>query len=545
MWYNVVSRPAQAGQAAAEGGCPGRWPLIARWRIGAVCLLVACLWCGAATSGADFMRGELHTMTYNPLNARAERAEDISLALCKADVVLLLGTQRRLGDGQCVSRVGRSLPHHDMYCFSYHPLAMQSNKSAGCAILLRRRTFKGAKVMDIRWPDFELSGSGGMLRVKGQEVDIGLIAGYFPPWAAKRSEQDKWQQTLKGLVGWTSSAARRLPSRCTPVTGVDLNDDLDPEVPANLPDYRYIHRVAEGCRMVLAGKLFAGMLQECDMMEVSGMQGKHQPTYYSGAQAGRTSRIDFLAVPTSCRGAITSARPLRRIGRSLQAIQARRPVDHVPVLLCLRYRRWWTCDPMQAGGVGAVWDYDKLMRCVQVGEYRREFHERLLEGLERAEPELEARTQRSPDKHWQKLVGVMHGAGQNIFGKGRARSAVYAKLAKDRRSLLRRRWRLRCALAAAGDGDALTKVMARLGVLTRQLRGMRRTHWQERKDMWVRQLREAWRRRDLHAVHDLTRKLAGTCRGPRRRVTRARGDSRGRRSAKRCPHGRCLRSSSW
>ncbi len=52
-------------------------------------------------------------------------------------------------------------------------------------------------------------------------------------------------------------------------------------------------------------------------------------------------------------------------------IPARRPVDHIPILVRMQYNIQWRTS---GGGTQRhKWDYDKLAKCIQYGDQMAEF----------------------------------------------------------------------------------------------------------------------------------------------------------------------------
>eukprot|EP00959_Pyramimonas_sp_CCMP1952_P385087 8070662-Pyramimonas_sp.AAC.1 len=86
----------------------------------------------------------LQTVLYNPLSlSDTWRAHEVSTRLSFADLILLPGTQQRRRAGDPPTRM--KLEKHTMVQFGWQR-GKYTNKSAGCAIMLRRRAFREAHV---------------------------------------------------------------------------------------------------------------------------------------------------------------------------------------------------------------------------------------------------------------------------------------------------------------------------------------------------------------------------------------------------------------
>ena len=81
----------------------------------------------------------MHLVLWNPCSlAESWRLIDVSQELSFADAVVLVGCRLRAKDGR--PEVW-SLPHHDCYVSGYVKGEDGTNKSAGIAILLKKRKF--------------------------------------------------------------------------------------------------------------------------------------------------------------------------------------------------------------------------------------------------------------------------------------------------------------------------------------------------------------------------------------------------------------------
>ncbi len=185
----------------------------------------------------------------------------------------------------------------------------------------------------------------------------------------------------------------------------------------------------------------------------------------------------------------------------------RRPIDHVPIILKIKYKlEWMTHSGAEAKG-RTKWDYDKLARCIQYGEHRAPFLEdycRRLTAAQNRLRELDARP--SPDEHWEHLLNIIRDTAAEHFTSNRPYSEEYSELAKIKRNLLKIRFEARTALAKTHEDDDQSQVDLSNSIkkATKLLRKERETYWNNMQEIWTKELDEAWLTRDFHTVHALT-----------------------------------------
>eukprot|EP00959_Pyramimonas_sp_CCMP1952_P459295 9478023-Pyramimonas_sp.AAC.1 len=56
-----------------------------------------------------------------------------------------------------------------------------TNKSAGCAIVLRKRSIRQQHVCEVKPAPTDIAGRGGIIRIRSGTYDMTLIAAYYPP----------------------------------------------------------------------------------------------------------------------------------------------------------------------------------------------------------------------------------------------------------------------------------------------------------------------------------------------------------------------------
>ncbi len=142
----------------------------------------------------------LTIVSYNPMSLAFERAAEISISMPHVDVVMLPGTRLRTVETTRVRL--QETDFHWHYFFGYHALAGLSNRSTGCSLLLNKKTFKKSSVKKLEWPEFDLAGRGGLVRIKTKQMDLAFVVAYYPPVTHLRSEKQRWRLTCKKLTDW-------------------------------------------------------------------------------------------------------------------------------------------------------------------------------------------------------------------------------------------------------------------------------------------------------------------------------------------------------
>eukprot|EP00959_Pyramimonas_sp_CCMP1952_P333753 6989413-Pyramimonas_sp.AAC.1 len=103
-----------------------------------------------------------------------------------------------------------NLTHHRTFSFGWER-GKHTNKSAGCAIFVRKRTIRTTRVHEVRATPTELAGRGGMLRLKSGHFDVTLIAAYYPP--PSNMAVDAWRATCKKVTDWVHRTIRMSKQR--------------------------------------------------------------------------------------------------------------------------------------------------------------------------------------------------------------------------------------------------------------------------------------------------------------------------------------------
>ena len=115
-----------------------------------------------------------------------------------------------------------------------------------------------------------------------------------------------------------------------------------------------------------AGEQFRELLCRHRMVAIS-VNEDRRPTWFG--HEGRSSTIDFLAVPVGAAEGASKAGTLAKLARRMQIIKVKAKADHVPVFANLECAKTWHSvdDTTWMGniipGLGRTkWDMDALMR---------------------------------------------------------------------------------------------------------------------------------------------------------------------------------------
>ena len=170
----------------------------------------------------------------------------------------------------------------------------------------------------------------------------------------------------------------------------------------------------------LASLCFQKILRKLDLKAVNTFY-ECGPTFFDG---GRSSRIDFIAVPTYVE--IHTCKTLAHAQAALQMSNRPSPQDHRPVFLR------WVATPVAVTEAkkkekldDIKWDQDKIAEELHTGKIRAEFIEMVEDWCFRNERELvhEYRTAPATDFAWNKIVSAIRQIAAIFLGTKRGGSA--------------------------------------------------------------------------------------------------------------------------
>ena len=96
-----------------------------------------------------------------------------------------------------------------------------SNKSC-----IRNKTIKASCIHAVMTPPKPLQGRMGGLRIVNKYYDIAPIGIYFPPKVYTSADRKQYINTVDALCKELDKWLSKLPTRCIPIIGTDLNDQL-------------------------------------------------------------------------------------------------------------------------------------------------------------------------------------------------------------------------------------------------------------------------------------------------------------------------------
>ena len=461
-------------------------------------------------------RSHINVVSWNPCSLAEEgRMEEIDQEFRNTDIVILTGTGRKamldLPSWQ------QQLPHHKVHHVGWSRKEEYSNKSAGVAIMLGKRLFRGSHTLRYDLGPQCLAGRALSIRAKGPTYDYMIVAAYFPPQGSM--PKGKWRKAVDLLLTWVAKQLREAPHRCTPIIGLDLNDEM-----GLTRDAHGLHETTSGSvgtpfrrPEAYVGTKFRELLELEQLAAVNtfGRPGA-KGTYFS--EGGSSSRIDFLVIPQSLLGSVRTCRVLEKEAKRLQLIRDSKPRDHRPILMQVEV----VLDFSPILGDKLVrWSQDALMAAWHRGEGRDAFLQEVEEKCAEKEDRWRDTSARStPDVGWEELIDDIRDIARKYFETKHEPNLRRKEQEQRRRQLLVERMRLRESRTSEGGGN-LGEVQEELKVLTNLLKNERRLQDRRRRSWAVYEMQEAERRQDHAVVHRMVRVLAGKGRGPKKRVYKA------------------------
>ena len=251
------------------------------------------------------------------------------------------------------------------------------------------------------------------------------------------------------------------------------------------------------------------------------------PTFFG--PTGCTSCIDSFVVLADMLPTVVRYNVAWSLGRRLQLIPSKHVRDHLPVAMDFRYT--FRFDALLASPSGSdtaqAWDYNLLAACLQTGHRRIVFLEALSARMREIQPALErVRAEDAADNHWDFMVRALREIGGKFFGKSKK-----SRTEKQESDAIRRRvlckWlaeaRLRHGVGTLvgndelGSGDPAEWKME-LYKLQREARSEMRRQRAQHRALLLNELAEAKAAGHTADVHRLSRCLAGTKVGVKKRI---------------------------
>eukprot|EP00959_Pyramimonas_sp_CCMP1952_P202628 4237373-Pyramimonas_sp.AAC.1 len=202
----------------------------------------------------------------------------------------------------------------------------QTHSSCGVAIGMHVRRYQPQYITRVTMATGKIQGRGLMIRYRRGRQDVALFSLYYPTRGKGKGAIAIQKALSAELTSWFNEQMNRLPSRCLPIVGTDLNstcaeDSTFPYISGPCEadhdgiNYGIIKPVLKVHGLVLANTYFnAGI------------------TYY-GIDHNVRKRIDYIIVPAAVLDNINECMVSWRKGKRLQHIRCVAPKDHYPLTL--------------------------------------------------------------------------------------------------------------------------------------------------------------------------------------------------------------------
>lgn len=157
--------------------------------------------------------------------------------------------------------------------------------------------------------------------------DVFVAAMYWPPRSSLPPAT--YRDVVRRMCSWMAAHLADLPSRCVPIIGMYLNDELGGGMAVRGSG----HTVA-GTRSPkpegYASRSLREVLETHHLVAVSTFGEKYEPTYFPAA-GHRPSRVDVVVMPVSFLQRVYEVSVLRRVAKGLQLFRDSTLREHAPV----------------------------------------------------------------------------------------------------------------------------------------------------------------------------------------------------------------------
>ena len=274
---------------------------------------------------------------------------------------------------------------------------------------------------------------GVAIRLATRRSDFLLMSLYFPPRTnSGAKDAARYRTTVQEITRWATKIIDEAPHRTLPILGLDLNYGLGIDSQRRLQPGRGIRRGS------------------CSEQKMYAASGHFRPLVtYHGPQGGQTL-IDFISLPQSYAGSITTASVLFHSGRTLQHATVRRPLDHDPALARFVYAPDMFRPPHPEQ---IRLDMDLLGVAMKTG-YRKEIFMKKVEEGAKEEDTRDPPHSTMADSKWEDIVQILQIAAGECYAQGPRKEQIdgYKKLITARVTTLRLRAKIRNRLVLLGKG---------------------------------------------------------------------------------------------
>ena len=284
-----------------------------------------------------------HFITYNALSTRAVGRWDDLTDECKdVHCVGLQGTR----DKHDLDVHARLLKHH--FCFSWAPAKGAAHRCGGVALMLAKSRFKLSQVRKV-WSFPNMQGRLGAIRIKGKLFDFTFIVAYFPVDDGKKVKRNQYIK----LCSEVKKLLEQLPCRTIPILLTDANAHTGCRLVDGAWTKEYSNSLGQHAKAKenFNGKAFTDLLESQGMVAANTFFDS-EPTFYSG-DGLHSSTVDYICIPEDLLGHTSDCSTNSLLGTKVQLVKSNLRVDHFPVSLKLKYRRWFSNGFGGFGGSGS------------------------------------------------------------------------------------------------------------------------------------------------------------------------------------------------
>jgi exonuclease III len=452
-------------------------------------------------------------VSFNPMSlVQSCRKEDIhQYYKDSADVIALQGTRERQRD----ESHSHSLYHLDDYINVVAGYGGKSNKHAGVSLSFCKRRFREDNLISIATPgDKKLQGRALAIRTKRPNLDITYIVAYFPPPDSSGSSIKVYVL----LAAWLREVLWSLPSRTTPILLTDSNAHLacvDHACPIHVGAFN-------DDRLNRNGEVFLELLQDTALCATNTFRD-NKPTFYSGTSSA-CSRVDYVCVPVASfhiHKSFPAAHVSLRDGKRLQLARSSRRIDHQPLIqsYCI-----FNLTQYDGPAPSLRWNHDELVSSIMKGTGRQQFFDDLSKRVDAIPDDSECFSGTNPSKIYSALLDVVRSPALEHFACKDSKDTYAIEFKKQRNAILLQRRNVKGSsrfhakiLVTTGDVFEQWAYLAKLQRLSKKIKHCKTAHFKLVNENRRVELIQAWRTRDLAMAWRLSRLIANTKKGPKRR----------------------------
>ncbi|CAE8638109.1 unnamed protein product [Polarella glacialis] len=488
---------------------------------------------GANTSQNEELHGSYRSWnfcSYNPQVATfTGRWRRILALLTAVHVMGLQGTHMRPSVFQQAGSAVHTKKYGEFQCWHWHAgEGRYSNSSTGVSIAVNSKQCHSRTLAQVFSPPTWLQGRGGALHFRQRDrLDFVPMTLYLP---ASGPVADRAHCTIS-LLEWASSVLASLSGRATPVIFIDANGHVGKQhsgaTEILAPEGDAVGPLCPEL-MTLNGQLLQQFCNQHELALVNTHVGDAGPTFWHWD--GHGTRVDYIILPKAALQAVSRCEVWRRTAFRLQLASCPALRDHSPLVVSLTYSGLLVRPPVPR----VRWDMDAMARACATGEKVNGLHAAIADWAQQTDVEthlLNCAQEGNVEMAWQMLNSGVRIAAEKVFSLDQrqrkyepspctlqARATLDA-VRQQAKAVADHSWLTRPDLALPRLAELLqawhwavaTQIAdRRLGTLRARDRDKCRRHWET-------ELAQAQESGDRHACWVISRLIAGTGLGPKRR----------------------------